>query len=209
MNPHCTVNLNFPRVSVNLCYLLTESGRVSKESVLQAEPTSGGWTQLPRGTASVHWGASEFQQAGVDPPLLPHHLQVRDMSTNSSGKEKIVLCVFSELTLIMFSGWLGKRSSRRLTWTGCITPSSLHVWRVTLLSPSSLFKQPGATCTWPRSKSPFTSLTKCTLPQPVFICAAAGLWCPYMNPHVSYTRACYVSGLRNRILLIFWFQKLR
>lgn len=45
----------------------------------------------------------------------------------------------------MLLGWLGKRSLLRSTWRGCTHPSSLHVWRATRLSLSSLFKQ---TCTW-------------------------------------------------------------
>lgn len=37
---------------------------------------------------------SEFQQAGVDSSLLPHHLQVRDMGTNISGREQFIYILF-------------------------------------------------------------------------------------------------------------------
>lgn len=43
--------------------------------------------------------------------------------------------------IIIFLGWPGKRSSQHSTLTGCTHPSTLHVWRVTLLSLSSLCKQ--------------------------------------------------------------------
>lgn len=43
--------------------------------------------------------------------------------------------------IIIFVGRLGKRLCQHLTLTGCTHPSTLHVWRVTLLSLSSLCKQ--------------------------------------------------------------------
>lgn len=60
------------------CRLSAEGGRVPEEPVLQAEPRPRSRALLPYRTAVVLWGASALQQAGVDPPFLPHHLQVCD-----------------------------------------------------------------------------------------------------------------------------------
>ena len=48
----------------------------AKESVLQADPCTWGWAELPCRSPDDLWGAPGFQQADLDPPLLPHHLQV-------------------------------------------------------------------------------------------------------------------------------------
>lgn len=79
-------------------------------------------------------------------------------------RNKLKFCL--TLIMILFSGWRGKQSSQHLTWTGCTHPSSLHVWRVTLLTPSSLFKQPGDLHTNPQQQS-LHHLNKMHTPQPV------------------------------------------
>ncbi|XP_048865688.1 F-box only protein 9 isoform X2 [Brienomyrus brachyistius] len=57
------------------CWCPAEGDRVSEKPLLPAEPSAGHGKELPCWPAAGLRGASALQQAGVDPPLVPHHLQ--------------------------------------------------------------------------------------------------------------------------------------
>lgn len=57
--------------------VIVEDARVPEGSVLQAVPSPGVRTLLPRRAAAFLWGSPVLQQARVDPSLVPHHIQVR------------------------------------------------------------------------------------------------------------------------------------
>ncbi len=75
LEQRCSISLLFYE-QWSSCDLSAEDGRVPEESVLQAEPSPRSRAHLPCRTAAGLRGATALQQAGVDPPFLPHHLQV-------------------------------------------------------------------------------------------------------------------------------------
>lgn len=52
-----------------------------------------------------------------------------------------IISQYTHISFLLFLDRPGRQLSQHLTWTGCTRPSTLHVWRVILLSPSSLSKQ--------------------------------------------------------------------
>lgn len=79
----------------------------------------------------------------------------------------LIIITIVVILMMMFLGWLGKPLSQNLTWTGCTRPSTLHEWRVTLLSLSSLCKRSRDLRMIPQRKELLHNFHNMHTPQPV------------------------------------------